>query len=166
VPGPVKPHIACPTTSGTGSEATGIAIFFLRAMQSKTGIQSRRLRPSTALIDPSVAATLPANVVAATGFDALSHSLESLTAISYRKRAAAARPSQRPPSQGANPWSDMVAAEALRLIGRLVRAVRNPRISKRTEICTRRHWAAPPTPAAICPTAGYAVSGMVRTTPA
>ena len=47
--------------------------------------------------------------------------------MSYRKRAPAARPSLRPPSQGANPWSDTVAAEALRSIGRhLVRAVRDP----------------------------------------
>ena len=167
VPGPVKPHIACPTTSGTGSEATGIAIFFLRAMQSKTGLQSRRLRPSTALIDPSVAATLPANVVAATGFDALSHSLESLTAISYRKRAPAARPSQRPPSQGANPWSDMVAAEALRLIGKhLVRAVRDP---ADTEARTEMLYAATLGGIAFA-NAGchlphgmsYAVSGMVK----
>ena len=136
VPGPVKPHIACPTTCGTGSEATGIAIFDLLAMKAKTGIQSRRLRPSTALIDPSVTATLPATIVAASGFDALSHALESLTAISYRKRARAARPSLRPPSQGANPWSDAVASEALRLIGKhLVRAVRDAGdIEARTEM--------------------------------
>lgn len=167
VPGPVKPHIACPTTSGTGSEATGIAIFFLRAMQSKTGIQSRRLRPSTALIDPSVAATLPANVVAATGFDALSHSLESLTAVSYRKRAPAARPSQRPPSQGANPWSDMVAAEALRLIGKhLVRAVRDPAdIEARTEMLYAATLGGIAFANAGCHLPhgmSYAVSGMVK----
>jgi len=136
VPGPVRPHIACPTTSGTGSEATGIAIFDLLAMKAKTGIQSRRLRPTTALIDPDVTATLPATIVAASGFDALSHALESLTAISYRKRARAARPSLRPPSQGANPWSDAVASEALRIIGRhLVRAVRDASdIEARTEM--------------------------------
>jgi alcohol dehydrogenase class IV len=45
VPGPVKPHIACPTTSGTGSETTGIAIFNLQAINAKTGIISRRLIP-------------------------------------------------------------------------------------------------------------------------
>jgi alcohol dehydrogenase class IV len=136
VPGPVKPHIACPTTSGTGSEATGIAIFDLLAMKAKTGIQSRRLRPTTALIDPTVTATLPPTIVAASGFDALSHALESLTAISYRKRAAAQRPSLRQPSQGANPWSDAVATEALRLIGRnLVRAVRDASdVEARTEM--------------------------------
>src|SRR5205085_2349862 len=43
VPGPIRPHIACPTTSGTGSETTGIAIFTLRAINAKTGIISRRL---------------------------------------------------------------------------------------------------------------------------
>ena len=54
VPGPLKPHIACPTTSGTGSETTGIAIFNLRSMNAKTGIISRRLIPTVALIDPEV----------------------------------------------------------------------------------------------------------------
>ena len=60
VPGPVKPHIACPTTSGTGSETTGIAIFTLASMSAKTGIISRRLTPTIALVDPDVTRTLPA----------------------------------------------------------------------------------------------------------
>jgi hydroxyacid-oxoacid transhydrogenase len=127
VPGPVKPHIACPTTSGTGSEATGIAIFDLLSIKAKTGIQSRRLKPTTALIDPDVTRTLPATIVSSTGFDAMSHALESITAISYARRAKAQRPSLRPPSQGANPWSDAIAYEALRSIGaNLVRAVKDP----------------------------------------
>lgn len=124
IPGSLKPHIACPTTSGTGSEATGVAIFDLLAIKSKTGIQSRRLKPSTGLIDPEVTRTLPSTVVASTGFDAMSHALETLTDVSYARRARPARPSQRPPSQGANPFSDMVAFEALGLVGKyLVRAV-------------------------------------------
>ncbi len=124
IPGPLKPHIACPTTSGTGSEATGIAIFDLLAMKAKTGIQSRRLKPTTGLIDPEVTRTLPSTIVASTGFDAMSHALETLTDVSYARRARPARPSQRPPSQGANPFSDMAAFEALSLIGKhLVRAV-------------------------------------------
>ena len=126
VPGPLKPHIACPTTSGTGSEATGIAIFDLLALKAKTGIQSRWLKPTTGLIDPEVTRTLPATIVASTGFDAMSHALESITAVSYARRAKAPRPSLRPPSQGANPWSDAVAFEALRLIGQyFVRAVKD-----------------------------------------
>jgi alcohol dehydrogenase class IV len=124
VPGPLKPHIACPTTSGTGSECTGIAIFDLLSMKAKTGIVSRYLRPAMALVDPSCAATLPRNVVAASGFDVLSHALESYTAQAYTKRPAPERPSLRPMSQGANPWSDLGCRESLRILGEyLVRAV-------------------------------------------
>ncbi len=124
VPGPLAPHIACPTTCGTGSECTGIAIFDLLSMRAKTGIVSRRLRPTRALIDPDTTTTLPASVVAASGFDVLSHALESYTARPYTRRAAPARPSLRPMSQGANPWSDLGCREALRLAGDyLVRAV-------------------------------------------
>jgi len=124
VPGPLKPHIACPTTSGTGSECTGIAIFDLLSIKTKTGIVSRHLRPTMALVDPDCTATLPRNVVAASGFDVLSHALESYTALAHSKRAPAARPHLRPMSQGANPWSDMGCKEALKLLGRhLVRAV-------------------------------------------
>ncbi|TRZ96927.1 MAG: iron-containing alcohol dehydrogenase [Rhodocyclaceae bacterium] len=117
VPGPLKPHIACPTTCGTGSECTGITIFDLLAMQVKTGIASRRLRPSMALIDPATTYTLPKNVVAASGFDVLSHALESYTAKPYTRRAAPAKPSLRPMSQGANPWSDIGCEAALKLLG-------------------------------------------------
>ncbi len=124
VPGPLKPHIACPTTSGTGSECTGITIFDLLAIKAKTGIASRHLRPSRALVDPKVTATLPRTVVAASAFDVLSHALESYTALPFSQRPAAAKAGQRPMSQGANPWSDMGCREALRLLGLyMVRAV-------------------------------------------
>ena len=93
VPGTLKPHIACPTTCGTGSECTGIAVFDLVAKQVKTGIASKRLKPSLALVDPTTTYSLPKNVVAASGFDVLSHALESYTARPYTLRAkAAARP--------------------------------------------------------------------------
>lgn len=124
VPGPLKPHIACPTTSGTGSECTGIAVFDLLSMRAKTGIAHRELRPTRAVIDPTTTYTLPANVVAASGFDVLSHALESFTAIPYTQRARPAQPHLRPMSQGANPWSDIGCREAMRLAGLfLVRAV-------------------------------------------
>ncbi len=126
VPGPLRPHIACPTTSGTGSECTGIAVFDLLEMKAKTGIASKMLRPSRALIDPFVTASLPANVVAASAFDVLSHALESYTARPYTQRPAPETPFQRPASQGANPWSDLGCAEALRLTGAFIeRAVRD-----------------------------------------
>jgi len=124
VPGPLKPHIACPTTCGTGSECTGMTIFDLLSMQVKTGIASRRLKPSLALIEPATTYTLPKNVVAASGFDVLSHALESYTARPYTKRAVPGKPSLRPLSQGANPWSDIGCEAAMKLLGQyLERAV-------------------------------------------
>ncbi|MEI6304262.1 MAG: hydroxyacid-oxoacid transhydrogenase [Betaproteobacteria bacterium] len=124
VPGPLKPHIACPTTCGTGSECTGISIFDLLSLQVKTGIASKRLKPSMALIDPATTYSLPKNVVAASGFDVLSHALESYTARPYTQRAAPGKPAARPMSQGANPWSDIGCEASLKLLGQyLERAV-------------------------------------------
>ena len=124
VPGPLRPHIACPTTAGTGSETTGIAIFNLHSINAKTGIISRRLIPTIALVDPDVTTTLPRNVVAASGFDCMSHALESLTARAWPRRLNPAHGGNRPVSQGANSFSDMLAAEALKSVGKfLVRAV-------------------------------------------
>jgi hydroxyacid-oxoacid transhydrogenase len=126
VPGPLPPHVACPTTCGTGSETTGIAVCDVLALEAKTGIASRRLRPSLAIVDPACTATLPASVVAASGFDVLCHALESYTARPHHLRARPERPSARPMSQGANPWSDLGSLEALRLGGLfLERAVRD-----------------------------------------
>jgi hydroxyacid-oxoacid transhydrogenase len=121
VPGALKPHIACPTTCGTGSECTGIAVFDFIEKQVKTGIASKHLRPSLALVDPTTTYSLPKNVVAASGFDVLSHALESYTARPYTMRAKAAA---RPMSQGANPWSDAGCEAAMKKLGaNLVRAV-------------------------------------------
>ena len=124
VPGPLPPHIACPTTCGTGSECTGIAVCALPARRTKAGISHRLLRPTRALVDPLVTTTLPAAVVAASGFDVLCHALESYTARPHTRRPPPAAPELRPLSQGANPYSDIGCREALRLCGRyLLRAL-------------------------------------------
>ena len=124
VPGPLKPHIACPTTSGTGSEVTGIAIFDILELHAKSGVASPRLRPTEALVDPRCTATLPATVVAASGLDVLCHAVESLTARRYVTRHPPEPATTRPMSQGANPWSDVGSREAIALIGQyLERAV-------------------------------------------
>lgn len=115
IPRALAPHIACPTTSGTGSEVTGIAIFDWLEHEAKTGIASPRLRPTEALVDPRTTLTLPASVVAASGMDVLCHALESYTARSYLQRIAPAKPTARPMSQGRNPWSDLGCREAMRL---------------------------------------------------
>jgi hydroxyacid-oxoacid transhydrogenase len=127
VPGPLPPHIACPTTCGTGAETTGIAVCDVLALHAKTGIASPRLRPALAVVDPDCCATLPSQVVAASGFDVLCHALESFTSRPFTARDRPRPFSSRPMSQGHNPWSDLGSREALRLTGAfLVRAVRDP----------------------------------------
>jgi alcohol dehydrogenase class IV len=167
VPGALKPHIACPTTSGTGSETTGIAIFNLTDINAKTGIISRRLVPTIALIDPTVTATLPRNVVAASGFDCMSHALESLTARPWPRRLNPARGASRPVSQGANPFSDGLATEALKGVGRyLVRAIEDATDREaRTEMMYAAMLAGIAFNAAGCHLPhglSYAVSGLAK----
>ena len=167
VPGPLKPHIACPTTAGTGSETTGIAIFNLTDINAKTGIISRRLIPTVALIDPTVTLTLPAKVMAASGFDCMSHALESLTARPWPRRLNPARGVNRPVSQGANPFSDALAGEALRSVGKfLVRAVNDASdIEARTEMMFAATQAGIAFNAAGCHLPhglSYSVSGLTR----
>ncbi|HEY5634116.1 MAG TPA: hydroxyacid-oxoacid transhydrogenase [Burkholderiaceae bacterium] len=126
VPGKLKPHIACPTTCGTGSETTGITILDLKSVGLKTGIASPFLKPTLALIDPTTTETLPAGVVAACGFDVLTHACESYTARPFTSRPRPAHPSQRPPYQGSTPYNDIGAIAAIRLGGKyLARAVRD-----------------------------------------
>ncbi len=127
VPGELKPHIACPTTFGTASECTGIAIFDLLEMEAKTGIVSPRIRASLGVLDPSVLASLPALVRAANGFDVFSHACESITARPYTHRQAPETSQKRPLNQGANPYSDLACLEAINLIGtHIVQAVNDP----------------------------------------
>src|SRR4051794_16560839 len=131
VPGPLKPLMAVPTTAGTGSETTGVAIFDLTRMRAKTGIASRRLKPTLGYLDPDNTRTLPPAVAASSGLDVLSHAIESYTAIPYTARPRPERPSLRPAYQGANPISDIWALEALRIVNRyLVRAVEDPSTTK------------------------------------
>ncbi len=167
VPGALPPHIACPTTCGTGSETTAIAVCDVLSLATKTGIVSRRLRPSLALVDPACTATLPGSVVAASGFDVLCHALESFTARPFSSRPRPANASQRPLSQGQNAWSDLGSREAMSLGGKyLVRAVTDA-----TDVEAREQLAWAATLAGIAfgnagvhlPHAmAYAVAGLVR----
>ncbi len=126
-PGPLKPLIAIPTTAGTGSETTGVAIFDLVEMKAKTGIAHRYLKPTLGLVDPDNTRSMPSQVAASTGLDVLSHALESYTAIPFDQRPRPERPQLRPAYQGSNPISDLWSLEALRLMAEhLPRAVADP----------------------------------------
>ncbi len=127
VPGPLKPMICVPTTAGTGSETTGVAIFDYLAMNAKTGIAHRALRPTMGIIDPYTTRSLPPMVAALTALDQLSHAIESLTALPYNQRPAPESVKMRPAYQGSNPISEIWAKESLRVIAsNLERVIEDP----------------------------------------
>jgi len=116
VPAPLRPLIAVPTTAGTGSETTGVAIFDYEERHAKTGIAHRYLKPTLGIVDSDNTATQPAAVAASAGLDVLSHALESFTAMPFDQRPMPARPLERPAYQGSNPVSDVWALRALELM--------------------------------------------------
>ena len=127
IPGPTKPLIAIPTTAGTGSETTGVAIFDYVEQHAKTGIAHRFLKPTLGIIDPDNTRTMPAAVAASSGLDVLSHALESFTAIPFDQRPRPNSPLERPAYQGTNPISDIWALRALELMAQyLPRAYADP----------------------------------------
>ncbi|HEU4515651.1 MAG TPA: hydroxyacid-oxoacid transhydrogenase [Nocardioidaceae bacterium] len=118
---PLKPLVAVPTTTGTGSESTTICVLDVLEQKVKTGISHSRLRPTLAVVDPRLTVSQPAGVTAAAGMDILCHALESYTARpfdSYEKK----RPEQRVPYCGANPIADMWSEKALALLAGSFRA--------------------------------------------
>ena len=103
VPGPGLRTILIPTTAGTGSEATPVAILSDEQEKLKKGIVSPYLFPAVAVLDPELTVGLPPHVTAATGLDALIHAMEAFT------------------SRNAGSMSDLLARKAMRLIWRNLR---------------------------------------------
>jgi hydroxyacid-oxoacid transhydrogenase len=96
-------------------------------MHAKTGIASRRLKPTLGLLDPENTCTMPPQVAASSGLDILSHAVESFTAMPYTDRPRPDRPAVRPAYQGSNPISDIWSLQSLRMVAQyIVRAVDDP----------------------------------------
>lgn len=124
MPGALLPHLACPTTSGTGSECTSISVIRITSLNTKFVLANPLMLANAALIDPTCCDSLPGNIVASTGFDLLAHAIECYTAKAYTQWAKIEDPNKRPLIQGANPWSDLAARKALEIAGEfLVRGV-------------------------------------------
>ncbi|MBN9607652.1 MAG: iron-containing alcohol dehydrogenase [Actinomycetales bacterium] len=114
VPGPVLPIVAVPTTAGTGSEATPVAVVSDPDRALKVGVSSRHLVPAVAVVDAEFTLGAPAGVTAASGIDALVHAAESYTAAPLELDWSA----ELPVFLGRNLVSDTIALDAAQRIGR------------------------------------------------
>jgi alcohol dehydrogenase class IV len=113
VPGPVLPIIAVPTTAGTGSEVTPVAVLSDPDRTLKVGISSPHLIPQVAICDPELTLTCPRGLSAVAGADALAHAIEAFTAI--RRTPDAALPQERV-FVGKSAFTDHLALLAIRLL--------------------------------------------------
>lgn len=113
VPGPLKHHIAIPTTSGTGSEATPVAVLDIPSLKVKTGIAHSYLRPTLAIVDPLNMLSQPPEVTASVGCDVLTHAIESYTSRPYDTRLRPSSPRERPAYIGSNPIADLWSEQAI-----------------------------------------------------
>jgi alcohol dehydrogenase class IV len=104
IPKPGLPTIMVPTTAGTGSEVTPIAILSDEGEKLKKGIVSAYLLPSVALLDPELTLGLPPPITAATGMDALIHAIEAYTSVN------------------ATDMTDLLAFQAMELLYHNIRA--------------------------------------------
>lgn len=113
VPGPVLPLVAVPTTAGTGSEVTPVAVLTDTQRGVKVGVSSPHLIPTVALCDPELTITCPSGVTAASGADALSHCIEPLTAV---RRESTPEIMDRRVFIGASRLTGVLALEGIRSI--------------------------------------------------
>jgi alcohol dehydrogenase class IV len=116
VPGPITPVVAVPTTAGTGSEVSPVAVVADPERAIKVGIASRALIPKWAIVDPALTISCPASVTAHSGMDALTHAIESFCA---RVRTGV---SPQAIFVGKNPVSDVLAAKAISCIAKSLAA--------------------------------------------
>jgi alcohol dehydrogenase len=113
VPAPMLPVVAVPTTAGTGSEVTPVAVVSDPERELKVGISSPHLIPVAAVVDPDFTFGAPASVTAFSGIDALVHAAESYTA----RTLALAWDGVLPVFTGSNVFSDVLALRAAEKLG-------------------------------------------------
>jgi alcohol dehydrogenase len=114
IPGPIAPVVAVPTTAGTGSEVSPVAVVADPERAMKVGIASRALVPMWAIVDPALTVSCPASVTAHSGMDALAHAIESF--------CAKVRTDCSPHAifVGKNPMSDVLATKAISAIAKFL----------------------------------------------
>lgn len=122
VPGPILPLVCVPTTAGTGSEVSHAAVLTDVSARVKVSSLSNYLRPALAVVDPELTYSCPRQVTADSGIDALTHAIETYTAVDYQALDLPA--GDQLAYEGRFPLADCLAERAVELIGRyLIRAV-------------------------------------------
>jgi len=119
---PLKPFIVIPTTAGTGSEVTSVAVIADTEKEVKLAFASSFMLPDAAILDPRMTLTLPPHVTAATGMDAMTHSVEAFTCMAK------------------NPLSDAYASAAIKKV-----SANLPKVMKKPDDAEARlKWPRPP----------------------
>lgn len=113
VPGPILPLIAVPTTAGTGSEVTPVAVLSDSKRSLKIGISSPHLIPRAAICDPELTLSCPPSLTAIAGADAMTHAIEAFTAT---RRPVTPALTQERVFIGKNALSDQFALAAISLL--------------------------------------------------
>lgn len=120
------PLVLVPTTAGTGSEISPIAIIDVPDAETKEGISSSYVRADAAVLDPTLSVTLSPKETAMTAMDALGQAIEGYTTHSYDSLLRATDPRSRPVYAGRTPMTEMCSKKAIRLLSNNVRrAVHN-----------------------------------------
>ena len=121
-----EPLVLMPTTAGTGSEISPVAILAVEEQEIKEGISSNHVRADAAVLDPTLTTTLPPELTAKTAMDALGHAIEGYTTHRYDELLRASDPSTRPVYAGRTPVTEAFSEKAIRLLsGNVRRAVHN-----------------------------------------
>jgi alcohol dehydrogenase class IV len=120
IPSPTVPVFAVPTTAGTGSEVTAVAVIEDEAKHLKLAVSSAYVRPRLAIVDPLLTLSCPPKVTAESGMDALVHAVEAYTIISHGALDVPAGTRQQ--FSGKLPISDGLAERAIKLVGQHLRA--------------------------------------------
>jgi alcohol dehydrogenase class IV len=106
---PLPPHIAFPTTAGTGAEVTYAMVVLNDIAKAKVAVGHPFCTPDIAMLDPELTVKLPPKITAFTAMDAMTHAIEAITTVS------------------ANPISDGLGLHAIRIITNyLPKAMKNP----------------------------------------
>jgi alcohol dehydrogenase class IV len=121
-----EPLVLLPTTAGTGSEISPVAILSVPDKEIKEGISSNHVRADAAVLDPTLTTTLPPTLTAETAMDALGHAMEGYTTHDYDSLLSPTNAADRPVYAGRTPITEQFSERAIRLLSSNVRtAVHN-----------------------------------------